>query len=154
MGPRYAPQQEKLQGCVIPDSEKQLEDLFRSCFGPAPKQPVEKIEMRIYYPGPDAYQTIWGDDSSPLCIALRNVAMGEIDVKVWRGNSGCGAYLSARPTTEKKRVVSTSWGKLEEGGRGQPEKGSWTVDPHWPGCKPKNMTSTALAADVSVFTYA
>lgn len=137
LGPRHAPQQEKLQGGVIPDSVKQLEDLFRSCFGPTPTQHVQKIEMRIYYPGSAAYSTVWGDDSSPICIALRNVAQAEIDVEVWRGDYGVGVCLIATPTTDKKRAVSTVWRKLEEGRRGQPEKGSWTVDPHWPECKPK-----------------
>lgn len=132
MGPRMAPPQEKPQGNVIPDSKNQLDDLIRFLCGPNSTHPVEKLEMRIYYPGDDSYSTVWGDDSSPLVIALRNVAFGEISIELWRGRSGTGVYMAAKPTAEKRRTVSTVWRKLEEGRRGEPPIGSWVVDSQWP----------------------
>lgn len=132
MGPRMTPPREKLQGNLIPDSKDQLDSLIRSLCGPDPTHAVEKMEMRIYYPGDDSYSTVWGDDSSPLVIALRNIAYGEISIEVWRGRFGTGVYMSAKPTGERRRTVSTVWRKLEEGRRGEPSCGSWVIDPQWP----------------------
>lgn len=132
LGPAQAPKQAKLQGDLVPDSEKQLKDLFRSSFGPTSKQQLEMIDMRIYYPGGDSYSAIWTDDKSPVVVALRNVAAGRIGVEVWRGRYGIGVRLTATPTTANERVVSNAWRKLEEGDRGQPGHGSWIVDPEWP----------------------
>ncbi|KAF2213207.1 hypothetical protein CERZMDRAFT_84084 [Cercospora zeae-maydis SCOH1-5] len=143
---RHAPPLEPLQGNVVPDSEKQLENLVQSCLGPKSQHRVDVVEMRIYYPGDNSYSTVWGDDESPIVVALTNIDRGEIVIEVWRGQSGTGVRLCARPppegTLQKKRVVSTVWRKLEEGGRRQPENGSWIVDEHWPECEPSDDAST------------
>ncbi|KAK4505989.1 hypothetical protein PRZ48_003954 [Zasmidium cellare] len=132
LGAGMAPPQEKLQGDVVPDSKGQLDSLIRSLCGPNPTHPVEKLEMRMYYPGEDSYSTVWGDDSSPLVIALRNVAYGEVSIELWRGRYGTGVYMAAKPTGDRRRTVSTVWRKLEEGRHGRPPCGSWIVDPNWP----------------------
>ncbi|KAK4632168.1 hypothetical protein CLAFUW4_02650 [Fulvia fulva] len=131
LGPRNAPAQEKLQG-TTPNSAEELGDLIKSMFGPDAQHPIEKLEMRVYFPGEDSYGTVWGDDSSPIVVALRNISLGEISMEVWRGRHATGVYLTATPAKERKRVVSTVWRKLEEGGRGEPARGSWIVDPKWP----------------------
>ncbi|KAI5357734.1 hypothetical protein Slin14017_G117470 [Septoria linicola] len=154
LGPQQAPEQLKLQGNVVPDSERQLERLFKSCFGARPSQRLQAIELRVYYPGHDAYSTVWGDDESPIVIALRNIALGEISIEVWRGQYGTGVVLSAVPTTEKKRVVSTVWRKLEEGREDQPEKGSWIVDPQWPDSKVADGSASSTRADTVISTHA
>lgn len=132
MGSRYAPTQEKLQGGIIPDEAAQLGSLIKSCLGPKPQHPMEKLEMRIYYPGSDSYSTVWGDDSSPIVVALRNIHLGEIGIEIWRGSHGTAVYLTAKAATERKRVVSTVWRQLREGRRGEAKCGSWVVDPNWP----------------------
>lgn len=132
IGQHAAPDQPKLQGERIPDSSKHLEDLVRSCFGPDPRHKLEKLEMRIYYPGPDSYSTVWGDEESPIAVALRNIALGEVDIECFRGGHGTGMYLTVSPTVERKRVVSTVWRRLHEGRPGQPKCGNWIVDPSWP----------------------
>lgn len=134
MGPRQPPPglDVKYNGSIIPDSTAQLGELIKSLFGPSPVHRVSKLEMRIYYPGDDSYSTVWGDDSSPTVVALRNITVGEIGIEVWRGRYGTGVYLSAKPSDERRRVVSTVWRKLEEGRRGEPKCGAWVVDPRWP----------------------
>lgn len=72
------------------------------------------------------------DDDSPVCVALRNIHLGEIGIEIWRGRYGTGVYLTATPTKERKRVVSTVWRKLEEGRRGEPICGSFVLDTNWP----------------------
>ena len=115
----------KHHGNFTPNSSELLGQLIAATFGPVPIYHVRKFEMRIYYPGDDSYSTVWGDDDSPTVVALRNICNGEIGIEVWRGRSGTGIYLTAKPTTERKRVVSTVWRKLEEGRRGEPACGSW-----------------------------
>jgi len=133
LGPAQAPKQAKLHGDVVPDSEKQLEDLFRFAFGPTPKQQMEMIDMRIYYPGGDSYSAIWSDDKSPIVVALQNIGYARIGVDVWRGSNGIGMRLTARPATANERVVTNGLHKLYEGGGGDfPAHGSWIVDPEWP----------------------
>ncbi|KAK4550634.1 hypothetical protein LTR36_000213 [Oleoguttula mirabilis] len=135
MGPRQPPPEAldvKLHGSVTPNSTAQLGDLIKSLFGPTPTHKLAKLEMRIYYPGDDSYSTVWGDDSSPTVIALRNINAGEVGIEVWRGRSGTGVYLTARPSEEKRRVVSTVWRKLDEGSMTEPKRGTWVVDPRWP----------------------
>lgn len=125
----------KYHANVIPDATAHLTDLVRSLFGPHPTHFISKFEMRVYYPGSDSYSTVWGDDSSPIVVALRNVYAGEIGIEVWRGREGTGVYLTVKKSAEpdsKKRVVSTVWRKLEEGRRGEPRVGSWVVDARWP----------------------
>ncbi|CAK1361448.1 hypothetical protein CB0940_03177 [Cercospora beticola] len=153
LGTRHALPQEPLQGKLVPDSEKQLEQLVRSCLGRDLQHSVDLIEMRIYYPGENSYSTVWGDDESPVVVALRNIDRGEIDIEVWRGQQGTGVRLCAKrsPEEDKKRVVSTVWRKLEEGGRGQPETGSWIVDERWPEWVP--MDDIAKVADVIASTH-
>ena len=121
-------------GNYIPDSADQLSALVAASFGPSPTHPIRKLELRIYYPGTESYSTVWGDDSSPTVVALRNICSGEVGIEVWRGRSGTGLFLTARPPKggEKKRVVSTVWRMLREGERGEPKCGSWVVDPRWP----------------------
>jgi len=119
-------------GKTRPDSSTQLSELVRSLFGPTPTHSVAKLEMRIYYPGDDSYSTVWGDDSSPTVVALRNIYSGEVAIEVWRGRYGTGVYLAAKHCSERRRVVSTVWRRLEEGMRGEPKCGSWVVDPKWP----------------------
>lgn len=130
MGPRTAPPPENLQGDIVPDSKNELSDLIRSTLRLEPTHPVEKLEMRIYYPGDDSYSTVWGDDESPIVVALRNVHVGEVGIEIWRGRNGTGVYFCARPSNEKKRVVSTVWRKFDQ--RGEPEHERWVIDSKWP----------------------
>ncbi|KAK3631475.1 hypothetical protein LTR56_016839 [Elasticomyces elasticus] len=135
VGPREpAPALPKCNGGVTPNSTKQLADLIASAFGPGATHDVQKLELRTYYPGEDSYSTVWGDDDSPTVVALRNIYCGEVGIEVWRGRHGTGVYLTARHIGdgEKKRIVSTTWRRLEEGGRNGPKCGSWIVDPRWP----------------------
>lgn len=115
----------KHHGNFAPNSSELLGQLIAATFGPVPIYHVRKFEMRVYYPGDDSYSTVWGDDSSPTVVALRNICNAEVGIEVWRGRYGTGIYLCATPTTERKRVVSTVWRKLEEGRRDQPGCGSW-----------------------------
>jgi hypothetical protein len=113
-------------------------------FGPNVRHEVKKLELRIYYPGPDSYSTVWGDDNSPTVVALRNIYAGEVTIEVWRGRWGTGVYLYVVPNKDEpnsegsgragrgKRVVSTVWRRLEEGRRGEMNCGSWIIDPAWP----------------------
>ena len=126
-------------GNTTPNTTKELCTLITSIFGPQPRySSVQKLELRIYYPGTNSYTAVWGDDDSPVCIALRSIYAGEIGIEVWRGQRGTGVYLSATRAKEdedgrhRKRVVSTVWRRLQEGRRGEPECGSWVVDPNWP----------------------
>lgn len=114
------------------DSATQLADLIKSMFGPEARHSVAKLELRIYYPGEDSYSTVWGDDRSPIVLALRNIYIGDIGITCYRGQYGTGVYLSSRSNEERRRVVSTVWRKLEEGRRGEPACGSWVVDGRWP----------------------
>ncbi|KAF7189125.1 hypothetical protein HII31_09547 [Pseudocercospora fuligena] len=132
LGRDHAPNKERLQGDVVPDNATELGILVKSCFGSRAQHPLEKLELRMYYPGEDSYSTVWGDDDSPVCVALRNIHLGEIGIEIWRGRYGTGVYLTATPTKERKRVVSTVWRKLEEGRRGEPICGSFVLDPNWP----------------------
>ena len=128
-------------GGSAPDHAGQLGTLIASLFGPDARQGVKKLELRIYYPGPDSYSTVWGDDSSPTVIALRNVFAGEVTIEVWRGRWGTAVYMYVSPNQEGtgsegerkgRRVVSTVWRRLEEGRRGEKDCGSGVVDPSWP----------------------
>jgi hypothetical protein len=137
---------ERPHGGITPNSAGQLGNVIASIFGPAPVHPhVRKLDLRIYYPGSDSYSIVWGDDSSPVVVALRNIMAGNISVEVWRGRRGTGVYLSTvRPEPpaegEKlKRNVSTVWRRLDEGRRGEPSCGSWVVDPKWPGWDAEKM---------------
>lgn len=135
------PKDVKYNGNFTPDSTAQLTHLVTTVLGPNPSQPLQKFELRMYYPGEDAYASVWGDDSSPIVIALRNIYGGQIDVEVWRGRYGTGVYLTARPSVDGRRVVSTVWRRLEEGRRGEPEKGSWAVDAKWPAWEQEYVVS-------------
>lgn len=84
---------EKLQGDVVPDSTVQLSQLVKDMLGPNPRQRIEKLELRIYYPG-DSYSAVWSDDDSPIVVALRNIARGKIDMVVSRGRYGNGECSS------------------------------------------------------------
>ncbi|KAK5108901.1 hypothetical protein LTR62_007703 [Meristemomyces frigidus] len=142
----------KYNGDIPPPSTAQLTELIASCFGPQAKHPLQKLELRIYYPGYDSYSTVWGDDSSPIVVALRNIYCGEVGIEVWRGSSsGTGVYLTARPAKdgERRRTVSTVWRKLEEGRRGEPECGSWVVDPKWPAWEDECAAFGAAGATMS-----
>lgn len=131
---RYAalnglPPRNPLRGKGVPDSDEQLSHLVKSMFGPEPQHPMEMFEMRIYYPGTDSYSTVWSDDSSPTCIALKNIAFAEVSIEVWRGFHATGVHMKVVPSAEKRRVVSTTWKKFP---RGEPDRDSWIVDPNWP----------------------
>jgi len=119
-------------GRIIPDSPTQLADMIKTLFGPARRHEVDKLELRIYYPGDDSYSTVWGDDCSPIVMALRNIYIGDIGITVYRGRYGTGVHLTAKSNAENRRVVSTVWRRLEEGRRGEPACGEWIVDPKWP----------------------
>ena len=142
----------KYNGGTAPDSTSQLGELIASLFGPHATHTVQKLELRIYYSGEDSYSTVWGDDASPTVIALRNIYYGEVGIEVWRGRFGTGVYLTARPTGdgERKRVVSTSWRRLEEGRIGEPECGSWIVDPEWPEWRHEAIASDGPKGDLIV----
>ncbi|KAK0249630.1 hypothetical protein B0A54_09981 [Friedmanniomyces endolithicus] len=142
----------KYHGGEVPNSTTQLGGLLASLFGPRAAHRVQHLELRIYYPGEDSYSTVWGDDASPTVIALRNIYYGEVGIEVWRGRFGTGVYLTARPTVdgERKRVVSTTWRRLEEGRPGEPECGSWVVDPEWPEWRHESVASGAPKGDLDV----
>ncbi|KAK3670952.1 hypothetical protein LTR78_009230 [Recurvomyces mirabilis] len=156
MGPRgRLPELDvKYNANVLPQSAEQLNDLIQSCFGPKPKHPVTKLELRIFYPGDDSYSTVWGDDNSPIVVALRNIHCAQVGIEVWRGrDSGTGVYLTARAPQagDKRRTVSTVWRRLEEGRRGEPKCGSWIVDPNWPAWE-DDLAASDLA-DATVVDY-
>lgn len=117
-----------------PDSAAQLAEMVSSFFGPNPTHKIAKFEMRVYYPGEDSYSTVWGDDSSPTCIALANLYTGDVTIEVCRGRYGTGVLLTATHAAsgESKGPVRTVWRKLEEGRHREPKVGSWVVDPLWP----------------------
>ena len=126
------PASHSYNGRTIPDSPTQLGDMIKSLFGPTPRHTVDKLELRIYYPGDDSYSTVWGDNCSPIVIALRNIYTGDIGIMVFRGRYGTGVHLTAKLNAENRRVVSTVWRRLEEGRRREPDCGSWIVDEKWP----------------------
>lgn len=119
-------------GRLIPDSPTQLADMIKALFGPLRRHELDKLELRIYYPGDDSYSTVWGDDCSPIVMALRNIYVGDIGITVYRGRYGTGVHLTAKMNLENRRVVSTVWRRLEEGRRGQPACGDWIIDQQWP----------------------
>ncbi|RMY57077.1 hypothetical protein D0865_03305 [Hortaea werneckii] len=42
--------------------------------GPTPPAlPTTTLHLRIHYPGADSYSTIWGDEASPIVLALRGI---------------------------------------------------------------------------------
>lgn len=130
--PQPIPPAHNYNGRIMPDSPTQLADTIKALFGPSARHAVDKLELRIYYPGDDSYSTVWGDDCSPVVLALRNIYTGDIGITVYRGRYGTGVHLSARANEERRRVVSTVWRRLEEGRRGEPACGSWVVDDRWP----------------------
>jgi len=117
---------------ITPDSADQLSDLVKCLCGPDARYDVEFLELRIYYTGEDSYSTVWGDDSSPIVIALRNIYTGDIGITVYRGRHGTGVHFTVKRNDERRRRVSTVWRRLEEGQRGEPACGNWIVDPKWP----------------------
>lgn len=144
---------EQYHGGVVPDSAAQLGALISSLFGTTPVHQIRKLEMRIYYPGHDAYSTVWGDDGSPTVIALRNIYDGIISIEIWRGQHGTGVYLTARHAeSEDGRLVSTIWRRLEEDRQGQPKRGSWVVDPKWPAWDEENDMGRTYKSDEMVDT--
>ena len=126
----------KAMAFAVPDAVEQLTNLIHSTMGPDPTSALSKLEMRIYFPNPcdgqDSYYSVWGDDNSPICIVLRNICGGFIDMECWRGRNGTGVHLSVRPNPDKSRVISTVWRRLKEGAKGQPKTGDFVVDPNWP----------------------
>ncbi|RMY72127.1 hypothetical protein D0863_04705 [Hortaea werneckii] len=38
-----------------------------------PALPTSNLHLRIHYPGTDSYSTIWGDEASPIVLALRGI---------------------------------------------------------------------------------
>lgn len=145
---QYSPQLEKpeeLQGDVVPDAASQLSKLVKDLFGSNTTSPIEKLELRIYYPG--HHSSIWSNDDSPTATVLRNIAFGKVEMVIWRGMHGSGTWnrmrylhlthdsdgfsgvhLTAIPVTERTRIISTRWRTLQEGGSGQPEVDSFVLD--------------------------
>jgi hypothetical protein len=117
--------------------------MIKTLFGPARRHEVDKLELRIYYPGDDSYSTVWGDDCSPIVMALRNIYIGDIGITVYRGRYGTGVHLTAKTNAENRRVVSTVWRRLEEGRRGEPACGEWIVDSRWPAWEFEDDTKDA-----------
>ncbi|CZT19105.1 uncharacterized protein RCC_04951 [Ramularia collo-cygni] len=112
---------------------RQLSQLVAKMFVPDAPYPVEKLELRIYYPG-DSYRAIWREDDSPISAAMNNLCCAGIHVKVSRGRMGNGVHLVALPAVEGVRQVnSIAWDKLDESGRNPPGPGGFMVDPSWPG---------------------
>lgn len=130
--------QKKSEGKIKmqPDSVEQLGSLIRSTMGQDAQFPLAKLELRIYFPNPrageDSYYSVWGDDNSPICVVLRNLCGGFIDMECWRGRHGTGVHLSVRPNPDNSRVISTVWRRLQEGGKNEPRVGSFVVDEKWP----------------------
>lgn len=117
---------------TTPDYTAALTRLVRATMGKSPKFPLTKLELRMYFPGQDSYSSVWGDENSPICVVLRNVCAGHIDIECSRGRYGTGVYLTVRPNPEGGRVISTIWRRLVEGDSGQPKCGDWIVDKKWP----------------------
>ncbi|KAI6869600.1 hypothetical protein KC343_g11688 [Hortaea werneckii] len=120
------------------------------------------LHLRIHYPGADSYSTIWGDEASPIVLALRGIPYGEIKLEIWRGKCGNGVDLRVggdggrgegdEEVEEelgewmRRRVVQSNWKRMEgeereqegggEGGGGRggilPAWADWVVDPRWP----------------------
>lgn len=108
-----------------------LSSLVRTVLSPSPSRAplFRSLELRIYYPDEGAYYGVWGDDSSPIVVALRSICGGAIDVEVWRGRRGTGVRLVARPNPAS-RVVSTVWRRL---GDGREESEGFVVGEGWGG---------------------
>lgn len=119
-----------------PNPVEELAKLVRSTLGQNPTSPLAKLEMRLYFPnsksGEDSYYSVWGDDNSPVCVVLRNLCGGFIDMECWRGRNGTGVHLSVRPNPDKSRVISTVWRRLKEGGKNEPKIGDFCIDENWP----------------------
>ncbi|KAF2717965.1 hypothetical protein K431DRAFT_349153 [Polychaeton citri CBS 116435] len=121
------------EGISQPDSSTtHLTNLVSRLFGSKNRRLSTVFDMRIYYPGADSYNSAWGDDASPVAIALSNTSTAQIKLETWRGQKGMGIRLCAKPSKDSKRSVTTCWRQLGEGGDGQPEPGSWAIDPLWP----------------------
>lgn len=86
------PKLPKLEGEVTSDAFGQLSRFVESMFGPHAPNPVEVLELRIYFPG-DSYSTVWKADS-PVAVALSNIATGMVDIVVYRGRDGNGGLRS------------------------------------------------------------
>ncbi|KAJ9641940.1 hypothetical protein H2199_005155 [Coniosporium tulheliwenetii] len=73
-----------------PEATAALASTVRTLLGPHPHPTLQKLQLRIYYPSEHSYRYVWGDDSSPIVVALQNTWGGNIETEVWRGRWGTG----------------------------------------------------------------
>lgn len=92
---------------IAPDT---LSNLTRTIFPPTPTH-LNRLEVRIYYTGPESYKSMWGDDNGPIVRVLSNICGGKIDMEVNRGRRGNAVKLTVAPSP-KTRIVNTTWQRL------------------------------------------
>jgi hypothetical protein len=123
------------------------------------------LNLRIFYPGPDGYNTAWTAEDSPVALALRGISTADFRLENWhrggddRAEDGGGLVLHVRRSESGERTVRAIWRRWtvavavaaeevgavgEDGGGGGGEVGrrrrrewwrEWLVDPRWPGCE-------------------
>jgi hypothetical protein len=103
-----------------------LGKLIRTILPPTPTL-INKLEVRIYYPGSVSYGSIWGDDNGPIVQVLSNICGGKIDMEVSRGRRGNAVKLSVE-ASPKTRVVSTTWRRL---GDSRSESEGFVIGEDW-----------------------
>ncbi|KAF2146147.1 uncharacterized protein K452DRAFT_283441 [Aplosporella prunicola CBS 121167] len=101
--------------------------LLLSTFSRQPRFPLNKLEMRVYFPG-EGHAAIWGHASSPLPQAMANICGGIMDSSVWTGNRGIGASLVVTPCPDR-RILVQKWKRF---GSGQEETEGFVINKEWP----------------------
>lgn len=130
--PAVPPQQGRdvssgLEGVILPDSAAQLARLIEG-----QSQHLDLLELRIFYPNPDSYRTVFADHDSAISIALQMVGLASVVVETWRTSTGTGIVLKATRGEENTRRVDSVFRTMQQQG-GNPNIGeSWIVDPLWP----------------------
>ncbi|KAI9709065.1 MAG: hypothetical protein M1820_003511 [Bogoriella megaspora] len=103
-----------------------LTALLRRVADPKSMHHLSKVELRIYYPGYRGYSEVWGNDMSPITVALANTN-GKIDMSVYKGNmQGSGVHVSIVP--QENRNISCRWRNLKK----DEETKDWCVGESWP----------------------
>lgn len=110
-----------------PEATTALASTVRTLLGPHPHPTLRKLQLRIYYPSEHSYRHVWGDDASPIVVALQNTWGGNIETEVWRGRWGTGVKFEARSNVES-RVMSSVWRRLTE----KKQSEMFVVGKEWP----------------------
>ena len=112
-------------------SARLLAQLVRATLGEFPNLAfgsVAQLEVRIYYAGGKSYSAMWNDNNGPVAVTLANLPGCHIDMACYRGEEGTGMHIRTHRSHDGERSISSSWGKLNEGRRGQPRPGTWVVE--------------------------